>query len=204
MSGALTYEQRNALAAQSSGALATIKDVSLTPIVSAFAKLEASTMGVLGTPADGFDRAFAPLVSAIPVHAAQLKAMDVNLSAATFKPGVIGPANYGPIGTAIAALAKVGDAQLAALAAVGIVPTPPVGGGTKPPTAPGAPGAPPKAPPQGPCSGVAKATFSGAHTFKACPQFDSHVLEIQSTVPLPDLTLVPKAAPPPRPAPKGR
>jgi hypothetical protein len=204
MSGALTYEQRNVLAAQSSGALATIKDVSLTPIVSAFAKLEASTMGVLGTPADGFDRAFLPLVSALPVHATFIKAMDASILAATFTPGAVAAANYAPLGTRIADLAKVGDAQLATLAAGGVIPTAPVGGGTHPP--PTVPGKPPASTGSGPCSGVVKATFSGAHDLKTCPQFEHEVLAVQAQVPLPAITLVPKVAPRPAPPPitKGR
>jgi hypothetical protein len=204
MTAALTYQQRNALASQPGGALATIKDVSLTPIVSAFATLEASTMGVLGTPADGFDRAFAPLTAAIPVHTAQLQAMDVNIAAATFKTGVVSAATYGPIGARITALTKVGDAQLAVLTASGIVPPAPVGGGPAPKPAPGKPVTTTTG--SGGCGGNQKATFPGAHVLKACPEFDVDVLAQQKQVPLPAVTIVPKAPakPAPPPAAKGR
>jgi hypothetical protein len=90
-------------------------------------------MGVLGTPKDGFEATLAPLVAAVPHHATQVAGMDEDIAAAAFKPGVISSTIYGPIGTAIAALAKVGDAQLAdftkSVTNVTTTPPPSSGGG---------------------------------------------------------------------------
>jgi hypothetical protein len=129
----LTYQQRNALAAKPFGALQPVTGLPTKPQPSSFAALEATTMGVLGTPKDGFDATLAPLIAAVPGHATQIAAMDKNLSAATFTPGLIVKTIYGPIGDNIAALAKIGDAQLADIGATVGVTTgtpPPPGGGS--------------------------------------------------------------------------
>jgi len=108
-----TYQERNALAASSVPALKPVPAIPLTPFKPQFAALEAKTMGVLGTSRDGFDAVFKTMVAAVPGHAVQVAAMDKNISAATFKPGAIVSTVYQPIGSRIAALAKIGDQQLA-------------------------------------------------------------------------------------------
>jgi hypothetical protein len=110
----MNYQQRNALASQKAVLLAPLPPTLFSPTPSAFAHLEAITMGNLGTHADGFDALFTPIVRAVPGHAAQIAAMDKNIAAAIFTPGKIAAANYGPIGAKIASLIKGGDAQLLA------------------------------------------------------------------------------------------
>jgi hypothetical protein len=110
----MNYQQRNALASKPGAGIVPPPPLIFTPTPSAFAHLEASTMGVYGTHADGFDKLFTPIVAAVPQHAVQIAAMDKNIAAATFTPGKISAANYGPIGARIAALIKTGDGQLLA------------------------------------------------------------------------------------------
>lgn len=139
-----TYQQRNTLAAQPFGALTPIPALPVTPFKPFLAALEASTMGVLGTPKDGFDALLAPLVAALPAHDTQVAALDAAIKAASFTPGAIVKTVYNPIGANITALAKVGDAQLASIngdLTNGTTTPPPGGGGGNPPHGGGGGGA---------------------------------------------------------------
>lgn len=110
--GSLTYQQRNKLAYGKGGPGQAPPPFVFPAFAPIFAKMEAETMGVYGTPKDGFDGMMAPLVAAIPEHAKQLVGLDNELKAATFTPGATAKAYYTPIGEAIAKLVPVGDKQL--------------------------------------------------------------------------------------------
>jgi hypothetical protein len=149
MSAKLTYKERNALAVGTHPALAPVPPIVLTPVNTSFVQLEASALGVYGTSKDGFDAMMAPLVAALPAHAAQLKAMDEVLVKTAFTPGAISRANYDPVGAKIASVGAAGDALLRDFnyALAGQTPPPsgsPAPGPTKPaPTQPGHPVTPP-------------------------------------------------------------
>ena len=170
----LTYAQRNALAGKPGGALAPISGLPPKPTPSTFAALEAQTMGVLGTPKDGFDAVLAPLISALPAHTVQLAAMDKDIASAAFTPGAIVKTIYAPIGVNIAALAKAGDAQLADIGgAVG------VSTGTPPPPGPQ------------PCRGAQKLDYivigpasnpGGGGGGSPCPGATAKLAEVQAAV----------------------
>ena len=115
MATALTYKQRNAMAAKSAGALQPVPAIKIDPYTPFLAALEASMVGHFGTPQDGFDALFNPLIAALPNHAVQIAAMDKDITAASFTPGEIVKTIYAPIGVNITALAKQGDAALATL-----------------------------------------------------------------------------------------
>lgn len=176
MAKILTYQQRNALAAKPFGALQPVAGLATKPQPSAFAALEATTMGVLGTPKDGFEATLAPLLAAVPGHTTQMAAMDKNLRLTTFVPGEIVKTIYGPIGANIAALAKIGDAQLSDIGSTVGVTT-----GTPPPPGGGSP-----------CHQKATITYEpgpfhgggGGRGAPSCPASVAKLATIRATVPL--------------------
>jgi uncharacterized membrane protein YgcG len=112
MTQALTYQQRNAKAVSTAGALPPIPAFSVTPFKPFLAALEADTMGKFGTPADGFDAALAPLVAALPQHDVQVATMSKTLLAAAFTPGAIDKTIFAPISARLATVLAAGDSAL--------------------------------------------------------------------------------------------
>jgi len=129
---ALTYLDRNAKAALPAIALAAQTDFTVPTTAPGFAEIEATTMGNLGTNADGFYPVYNPMVAAEPEHTTQVDAMSKSASAATFTPGATSGKYYHPIGVQIQTTGATGDKQMGDFnSAMGLSsPAPTSGGGS--------------------------------------------------------------------------
>jgi hypothetical protein len=98
-----------------------------------FTKIVTGALGVMGTAKDGWDATIAPLNKAIPEHATQLQAMDVEIKAMAFTPGTIDKTLFAPLSAKAASLFKTGDALVAEYdTGTGVQPAPSGGGGGAP------------------------------------------------------------------------
>lgn len=107
-----SYQSRHLTAQQP--ALATILPADLTPPTETpgFAALEASTMGTLGTPADGWHPIYDPVVAEFANEPGALAGLDTQIKGAGFTPGLISSQLYSPIGNQIASTTPGGTKQL--------------------------------------------------------------------------------------------
>lgn len=107
-----TYQSRHLTAQQP--ALATILPADLTPTqeTPGFAALEASTMGTLGTPADGWYPTYNPVIAEFGNEPGALAGLDAQIKSAGFTPGQISSQLYSPIGNEIASTTPAGAKQL--------------------------------------------------------------------------------------------
>lgn len=65
--------------------------------------------GNWGTPQDGWDAVYHPMLAADPTHTTQINSMNGTVQKAAFTPGKISQANYHPIMARMAQLVPVGD-----------------------------------------------------------------------------------------------
>jgi hypothetical protein len=150
----LTWQQRVKLVQGSNPALAPAAVPLPPPYVATFVALQKATLGVYGTPADGWDAMYNPLVTAQTEHQAQLDTMNRQLVSIVFVPGAIKKTYFDPVDASMVPLFAKGDALLNEYA-LGVPPTPgggsgPGSGGNGGGTAPGGAGG---AGGQDPCSG---------------------------------------------------
>jgi hypothetical protein len=184
----MTFAQRQALIASGKGALALAVVEGPPPYTISFSALQKETLGVYGTPADGWDALYNPLLAAEPAHTKQLDAMNGSIQKASFTPGEIQRTMFDPVSTKMVPLIASGDAQIAEYQAV-IPPTVPGasgggGGGSKPgkPTRGGGGGGiPPGGAGFGPCTGFPTGSGEVIVTSDVRPSCGSDLQESMGT-----------------------